>query len=366
MQTSLEPTPHQKLRRAVEEAVIAHQADEVVRLLSVDSPLDGFGNCAAAGLEVLSGGFGAGISTVHRESFLAFCLRMDSADVVRAVIDSNLAPRAQLMRSVCSWRHATATTKSPKGAMVKSPKRLQERHKGFWVTVLEMSSVEGVHLAYDLVGDDPWLVGPTDYSVHAAAFQQARHALTEGDYWRVQAGLKLCRLFIERQAPTLVKDAPNQLMDRLVTLTPATKRDDQYLELFRLYADAGLLDPGRRLTGGAEALGLAGKLPLTAALLLRNKVAALELVRLGADTECVGDDAGMPGLGALDVLRNVLPGGARDMSEDDMQAFVAEFIEATMRATLQRGASPASQVALVSEECADGAVRAPRRRRASV
>lgn len=131
MQTSLEPVPHQKLRRAVEQAVISHQADGVICLLSPDSPLNGLGNCAAAGLEVLAGGFGAGISSASRELFLAFCLRMDSPDVVRAVVESGLASREQLLRSVCSWRRAASATAQHKKSLVKAPKLLQELHQGF-------------------------------------------------------------------------------------------------------------------------------------------------------------------------------------------------------------------------------------------
>lgn len=334
---SLESLAHQRLRNNIEGIVelrvsAKFRGKAVVDKLSLKTPLEGLGDQAASiGLEVLSGGFGSGITSSERMSFLAYCLKHDADEVLRAVLKSKLAPQHELLELVCRWRHAQPLAKG------ETIRRVEEKFSDFWTTVIEENSGIGVGLALEFVGDAPKLVGPHDYSAHALALHKACVSLSLAGHWAFKVNLPICRILIGAKAPILVDGQDNFLMDKLSTLSPAEGLDEQYGQLVSLYRGAGLLDPSKRLTGGA--LGFAGKLPLTAAILLHNKTAALELVRMGADTSLVGDDADMPGMGALDVLK-ATPAPKR-MTSEQKDAFVAEFTEECMRAALARSRSAA-------------------------
>lgn len=329
---SMESLAHQRLRNNIEGIVelrvsAARRGKSVVDKLSLKTPLEGFGDASASiGLEVLAGGFGAGITNSERMSFLAYCLKHDADEVLRAVLKSKLAPREELLERVCRWRHAEPLAKG------ETKRRVVEKFSDFWSTVIEENSGIGVGLALEFVGDAPKLVGPHDFSVHAHALHKACFSLSLGGFWAFKVNLPICKILIGEKAPFLVDGQENFLMDKLATLTPVEGLQDQYQQLLSLYRGAGLLDPSKRLTGGA--LGFAGKLPLTAAILLHNRTAALELVRMGADTSVVGDDADMPGLGALDVLK-ATPTPQR-MTAEQKHAFVVEFTEECMKAAMSR------------------------------
>lgn len=334
---SMESLAHQRLRNRIEGIIelrvpARFRGKAVVEALSLKTPLEGIGDQAASlGLEVLAGGFGGGITSNERMSFLAYCLKHDADEVLRAVLKSKLAPQEELLKLVCRWRHGLPLKKG------EAVRRVEENFTGFWSTVVQENSGTGVGLALEFLGDSPDLVGPSDFSAHAHALSNACVSLSLGGFWAFKVNLPICKILIGEKAPILVDGQHCYLMDKLATLSPADGFEEQYAQLFSLYRDSGLLDPTKRLTSGA--LGFAGKLPLTAAILLHNPTAALELVRMGADTSVVGDDVGMPGLGALDVLK-ATPAPAR-MSLEQKEAFVAQLTEECMRIAVGRNSSAA-------------------------
>jgi hypothetical protein len=369
---SLEPLAYQRLRQAVERAVTAGRGHEVVELLSVRSPLNGFGSATATGLEVLSGGFGAGISSASRMPFTAFCLKSDEPDVLRAVLSSDMAAPEELLRLAGTVRRAEVSDSRRADAQraglgIKPAKRLTESHQDIWAASLALNNAAGIAIGFEFDSGNARLTqcirtGPMDQgdTLHAQALGLALGYLNSRDYWRAKSARFICQAFVKQRAPVSRYATSNYIMDLFVTTDVQSDFAVEHKDLFDMYAQAGYLEPDRRLTGYASHKDCANLLPLTGAVLHRNRVVALGLIELGADTMGVGSDVGKPELGAVDVARmgrpKVANAAAAARAQEEDESFAAELAQAVMARTIGRASIPTDS----------GEAPAPRRRRASV
>lgn len=354
-----ESRAHQRLRLDVERATIALDAEAVVALLRVKAHLSGMGaDGVKFGLDVLAAGFGGGIRHPQRESFGAFCMRHDATEVLTEVLRSDLASPVKLLTAVCSWRHVVAgkKSKSRKADARTSAARPEFKTQSLWASSFSRNSADGIRVAFEFDADNPALHGAVKTSfmdlgntLHAQALGLALHYLCSGKFWAVKSSLAILQVFREYKTPVLRADTSNCLLDSFVTTDCPAEYHDAFRELFHAYVSAGYVDPNLRLTGGAAHKRVSGLLPLSGAILLRNRAVAVELVLAGADFTAVGNDVNMPGMGAMDLARARKP-QAFDSKQptqeqlEEAEAFAAELAAAVMERTISCSAGPAPSV----------------------
>jgi hypothetical protein len=353
-----ESRAHQRLRLDIERAAMALDSQAVLTLLRANLPMPGMGvDGSKHGLEVLSAGFGGGLRHLRRESFAAFCIRNDACEVLVDVLRSDLAAPTELLHAACSWVREAPVVKGrfrgETGPGVATSLEFQTR--SVFESALARSSVDGVRVAFAFdsgnralsCAEKLSLLGAAE-TLHARALGLTLGHLSTGAFWAVRSSLAILEVFREHKAPVIRAHTSNYVLDAFVTADCPAEYQDELRSLFRAYVEAGYVNPNLRLTGAAAHKNMANLLPLSAAILLRNRAVAAELVLAGADSTAVGDDVNMPGLGAVDLVRacKLKPGKPGGKPEpwplEETEAFAAELATAVMERTISSTSGPVS------------------------
>jgi hypothetical protein len=296
-----------------------------------------------AGLRALGAGFDGGVSSSFRKSFAQFAVEQGRPGTLEAVLRSGLAEPEILLDAVRSWRHVSDA------ADERSHNRLS-----LVSAALLAKCPHTARVAIEFEAEDPRMHTTGKYqrgvkprTCHGDVLSHMLNVKghPEPDFVR---GVEMLREFIAAGLPVVVGSNPRAALHMLVCADSSSPELRPHVAaLFDAYQAAGML-AHLEAPFTDEAEDHFGKRPLTAAVLNQNWPVATALIRAGADTTVSGDDAGSPGLDAI------------ELAESSLSPVAAEFAAALRSAAMQRALEGIQRV----ESEAEPEVKPGRRRMA--
>lgn len=318
----IEAPGHLRLRQAIQKAVQQGAVGRVIQLV-LSQP---------DGLDVLAGGFGAGLTIKGRVSFAEYCLRLRQPQVLYGVVEGTPGRTpAEMLQAATTWLHFNR----PRRAVI-------SRTRSLYTLAFETQSVEALRAAIRMQPDFPGLTeavagfgGFYEATVHAGMLFTA---LMANDQVKAAAALRCCKVLLDMKAPVLHAQSQSPVTEWFVCALNGDSRGDDLVPLFKAYAAAGYVDPSTRFGPDryTSRPSVSNKLPLLAAIEQGNDPIAKQLVLAGCDLEAV--EADVRAAGHADLIAMIRAEGGHGVEE-----FVAEMTEALMRRRLAEHAmvSPA-------------------------